>query len=191
MCEFEMIGCAPHPMFCTVIDLRIMHRQIVVVSTEGKMLMNTYIHPIIVPNPCQVSETYTHSLEQLNGGMTLAEARHELGSILRDKLVVGFAVHRLFLLIGLQRPLDLRHIRYLSLYIPLRRILRCKDADEVPLSVLVYAVLRLDISYGPYDCVENVHACHQLYLHYQRHWEYSESVGDYQSLPPPTTLCFT
>ncbi|XP_018496552.1 RNA exonuclease 4 [Galendromus occidentalis] len=136
-----------------------------IVNLHGNVVYDEYVLP---KEPVTDYRTNISGIrpEHLGVGVDLTVVQKEVGDIIKNRIVVGHALHHDFKVLFLSHPNSLT--RDTSFYKPYRDMFGGRTPS---LKNLALRVLELNIQQGEHSSVQDAQVAMKLYLHQRRQWE--------------------
>eukprot|EP00922_Rhytidocystis_sp_ex-Travisia-forbesii_P070195 GHVS01104903.1.p1 GENE.GHVS01104903.1~~GHVS01104903.1.p1 ORF type:complete len:237 (+),score=19.57 GHVS01104903.1:89-799(+) len=159
--DCEMVGCGPNAKVTGL-------GRISIIDTEGGVIMDEFVKPMepVADYRSHITGLYPHHLSQ---AIPFLLIREKAVSILKDRIVVGHAVHNDFNVLCFHPPQEL--VRDTSFYKPLRYAKACRKGNGSGLRKLVKHWFNEDVQGGAHDSVEDARMAMRLYLLVRQDWE--------------------
>jgi len=164
--------------------------RISIVDYRGYTLYDTFIRP-----PYDVADYRTEvtglSAHHLANAPDCLQVRNVIAPLLKDKIIVGYALGQFLYTMGLTHPaIDTRD---LALFLPFRRSLRYKSTTMVPLDTLINRLMGRHIGLHGEIPLEQARASMDLFRSSEQVWEGVIKSGSWPCSFPPETHghCFT
>ncbi|KAI8341671.1 ribonuclease H-like domain-containing protein [Chlamydoabsidia padenii] len=137
------------------------------VNYNGAVLLDIFVK---TKEPVTDYRTFVSGItpELLKNGCTFKEAQQQVADIIKDRVLIGHAVHNDLKVLMLNHPKLL--IRDTSKYKPFRDL---SDGRTPGLKKLVNSVLKISIQAGSHSSVEDARFTMSLYKHVKLEWEKS------------------
>ncbi|KAI8993346.1 ribonuclease H-like domain-containing protein [Pilobolus umbonatus] len=158
--DCEMVGVGPDGTDSAL-------ARVSLVNYNGAVLLDTYVKPMekVTDYRTHVSGIEPHHLQGDNA-ITLREAQEKTEAIIRNRILIGHAVHNDLQALMLSHPSTL--IRDTSRYKPFRQLSKGRTPG---LRMLVKEILGITIQSGSHSSVEDARFTIQLYKHVKNEWE--------------------
>lgn len=158
--DCEMVGVGPDGTDSAL-------ARVSLVNYNGAVLLDTYVKPLekVTDYRTHVSGIEPHHLEGDNA-ITLRQAQEKTEAIIRNRILIGHAVHNDLQALMLSHPAAL--IRDTSRYKPFRVLSKGRTPG---LRMLVKEILGVTIQSGSHSSVEDARFTIQLYKQVKNEWE--------------------
>ncbi|KAI0343939.1 hypothetical protein BDW22DRAFT_1419045 [Trametopsis cervina] len=163
--------------------------RVTMIDYRGFVVYDTYVRPTQPVSDYRAAQTgltpYT-----LARAPPFPEVQQRVANLLRDKLLVGYALWEFLSVMGLSHPaIDTRDV---ALFLPFRRSLRVRATHVVPLVALVNQLLARNIGLHGEHPVEHARAAMDLFRSCEKVWEGIVASGSWPCALPPDAYanCF-
>ncbi|KAI0735433.1 hypothetical protein C8Q76DRAFT_791984 [Earliella scabrosa] len=149
---------------------------------RGRVLLDTYVRPTQPVADYRTAETGLQA-HHLNDAPVFIDVQRQVASIIRDKILVGYALWDFLSVMNLVHPALMT--RDAALFLSFRRSLAVQPNVRVPLKTLVKRFMGRDIEENGDIPVERARAALDLFRSCEQVWEGIIATGAWPCALPP------
>ncbi|KAI0728598.1 hypothetical protein C8Q72DRAFT_364994 [Fomitopsis betulina] len=159
--------------------------RVVIVDYRGNVLLDSFVRPTQPVSDYRTSETGLLQ-STLESAPTFIEVQRQVAMLLRDKIIIGYALWQFFSVMGLSHPaIDTRDV---ALFMPFRRSLRSRPHVMIPLMTLVNRLMGRHIGLHGDDPIEIARSTLDLFRSSEHVWEEVIETGAWPCALPPAAF---
>ncbi|EPS99111.1 hypothetical protein FOMPIDRAFT_1124880 [Fomitopsis schrenkii] len=157
-------------------------KRVVIVDYRGNVLLDSFVRPTQPVSDYRTSETGLLQ-NTLESAPTFIEVQRQVAMLLRDKIIIGYALWQFLSVMGLSHPaIDTRDV---ALFMPFRRSLRYRPNVMIPLTTLVNRFMGRHVGLHGDDPIEIARSTLDLFRSCEHIWEEVIETGAWPCALPP------